>query len=48
MVSGKKLDDKFKTIALDNDKVGGVLNLVTGSWDLVNRKVNFSVSPVKD
>ena len=44
----KKVGDKFKTIALDNDKVGGILNLVTGSWDLVNSKVNFSVSPVKD
>ena len=44
----KKEDGKFKSIAMDNDKVGGLINLVTGSWDLVNRKVNFSVSPVKD
>lgn len=44
----KKEDGKFKSIAMDNDKVGGMINLVTGSWDLVNRKVNFSVSPVKD
>ena len=45
---GKKEDGKFKSIAMDNDKVGGLINLVTGSWDLVNRKVNFSVSPVKE
>jgi hypothetical protein len=44
----KKEDGKFKSIAMDNDKVGGLINLVTGSWDLVNRKVNFSVSPVKE
>lgn len=44
----KKKDGKFKSIAMDNDKVGGLINLVTGSWDLVNRKVNFSVSPVKE
>jgi hypothetical protein len=44
----KKADNKYKTIALDNDKVGGIINLVTGSWDLVNRKVNFSVSPLKE
>ena len=44
----KKKDVKFKSIAMDNDKVGGLINLVTGSWDLVNRKVNFSVSPVKE
>jgi len=44
----QKEDGKFKSIAMDNDKVGGLINLVTGSWDLVNRKVNFSVSPVKE
>lgn len=44
----KKEGGKFKSIAMDNDKVGGLINLVTGSWDLVNRKVNFSVSPVKE
>ena len=44
----KKEDGKFKSIAMDNDKVGGLINLVTGSWDLVNRKVNFSVSHVKE
>ena len=44
----KKEDGKFKSIAMDNDKVGGLINLVTGSWDLVNRIVNFSVSPVKE
>ena len=44
----KKEDGKFKSIAMDNDNVGGLINLVTGSWDLVNRKVNFSVSPVKE
>ena len=27
----KKEDGKFKSIAMDNDKVGGLINLVTGS-----------------
>lgn len=44
----KRVGNKFKTFAYDNDKVGAIINLVTGSWDLMNRKVNFSVAPVKN
>ena len=44
----KKDGKNLKTYAYDNDKVGSIINLVTGSWDLVNRKVNFAVSPMKN
>jgi len=44
----KKEGQKIKSYAYDNDKVGSIINLVTGSWDLVNRKVNFSVAPIID
>ncbi len=44
----KKDGDKIKSYAYDNDKVGSIINLVTGSWDLVNRKVNFAVAPLKN
>jgi hypothetical protein len=44
----KKDGNKIKSYAYDNDKVGSIINLVTGSWDLVNRKVNFAVAPLKN
>ena len=44
----KKEETKIKSYAYDNDKVGSIINLVTGSWDLVNRKVDFAVAPVKE
>ena len=44
----KKDGRNLKTYAYDNDKIGSIINLVTGSWDLVNRKVNFTVAPLKN
>ena len=44
----KKDGRNLKTYAYDNDRVGSIINLVTGSWDLVNRKVNFAVAPLKN
>lgn len=43
----KKSGTVYKTVAFDNDVVGSVINLATGTWDLINRKVNFGVAPLK-
>jgi len=43
-----KKDGKiYKTVAYDNDVVGGIINLATGDWNLVERKVSFKVAPLK-
>ena len=44
----KKEGSIIKTFAYDNDKVGSVINLATGSWDLVSRKAKFTVAPLLD
>ena len=44
----KKEGSKIKTFAYDNDKVGSVINLATGTWDLVSRKAKFTVAPLVD
>lgn len=44
----KKEGSKIKTYAYDNDKVGSVINLATGTWDLVSRKAKFTVAPLVD
>jgi hypothetical protein len=43
-----KKDGKiYKTVAYDNDVVGGIINLAIGDWNLVERKASFKVAPLK-
>ena len=43
-----KKDGKiYITLAYDNDVVGGIINLATGYWNLVERKASFKVAPLK-
>ena len=43
----KKEGKIYKTIAFDNDVVGGIINLATGDWNFVQRKASFKVAPLK-